>query len=91
MFNWYKFKEEIDDAPNSEGVYFLSESESEEGIIYIGRADDLNDRISQHPDPNNHCLQRKSIRYFAFEETFDPERREEALIKKYDPECNHTN
>ncbi len=91
MYNWYSFPENIDKAPSSEGVYLLSETSSEDGIIYVGRADDLQKRLSEHPDPQNSCLQGKDINYFAYEVTSDSERREEELIDKYNPECNHTN
>ena len=90
MFDWKKFKEDLDDAPTSEGVYLLSETASEEGVVYVGRADNLYQRLSQHPDPENSCLQRKSIKFFAYEETDDSEDMEEELIEKYDPECNRT-
>jgi excinuclease UvrABC nuclease subunit len=90
MYNWYRFPEDIYKAPISEGVYLLSESDSEEGIIYVGRADDLKKRLSEHPDPANPCLQRKNIKYFAFEENSNSEEREEELIEKYDPQCNRT-
>ena len=87
---WYKFKEDLNRVPNSEGVYFLSEANSEEGIIYVGRADNLRDRLFQHPDSSNPCLQRKTIRYFAYEVTSDSIRREQELLDRYGPECNRT-
>jgi len=91
MFNWYDFPEDAGKAPTSEGVYLLSETNSENGIIYAGRADNLRQRLSEHPDPKNFCLQGKNINYFAYEVTSDSERREEELIGEYDPECNRTN
>lgn len=91
MYNWYRFPESISNAPASEGVYLLSETASENGIIYVGRADNLRERLSQHPDPNNPCLQRKNISYFAYEITNDSENREQELIDQYDPPCNRTN
>lgn len=91
MYKWYNFPQDINKAPNSEGVYLLSESASEDGIIYVGRADNLNERLSEHPDPNNPCLQRRNISYFAFEITNSSEGREQDLISKYDPTCNRTN
>jgi len=91
MYNWYDFPEDIDEAPTSEGVYLLSETDSENGIVYVGRADNLRERLSEHPDPKNPCLQRKSINYFAYEVNNYSERREEELIGRYDPECNRTN
>lgn len=90
-YNWHDFPEEVNQVPTSEGVYLLSETDSENGIVYIGRADDLRKRLSEHPDPNNPCLQRKDINYFAYEVDNDSERREEELIDEYDPECNRTN
>jgi len=91
MYGWYSFPGDIDKAPSSEGVYLLSETSSETGIIYVGRADNLRERLSEHPDPQNPCLQRKDIKYFAYEVTSDSERREGELISRYDPECNRTN
>lgn len=91
MYNWYNFPEDVDKAPSSEGVYLLSETDSEDGIIYVGRADDLQERLSEHPDPKNSCLQRKTIKYFAFEETSNSEDREQELIDEHNnPECNRT-
>ena len=91
MYNWYRFPGDIGNAPASEGVYLLSETASENGIVYVGRADNLQERLSQHPDPNNPCLQRKNISYFAYEITSDSENREQELIDQYDPPCNRTN
>ena len=92
MTDWYKFPpEELDEVPTSEGVYLLSETDSDEGIVYAGLADGeggLRQRLSQHPDPNNPCLQGKSIKYFAFEETSNSEEREQELKNEHDPECN---
>jgi len=88
---WYDFPKDINIAPNSEGVYLLSETSLESGIIYVGRSDDLRKRLSEHPDPENPCLEKKSINYFAYEVTNNSESREEDLIRKYDPECNRTN
>jgi len=91
MTEFYKFPENIDQAPTSEGVYLLSETDSEDGIVYVGRADDLNQRLSQHPDSKNPCLQRKNISYFAYETTGNSEEREQELTDKYNPECDRTN
>jgi len=91
MREFYRFPEDINKAPNSEGVYLLSKNALESGIVYAGRADDLNQRLSQHPDPENPCLQKKDISYFAYEVTSNSESREQELIDKYDPECNRTN
>ena len=91
MYQWHNFPEDINNAPTSEGVYLLSETNSEYGIVYVGRSEDLRDRLSQHPDPDNPCLKRKNINYFAYEVTSNSESRESELIRKYDPECNRTN
>ena len=88
MNGWYRFKDDLSVAPELEGVYMLSESNSEEGIVYIGRADGLYGRLLEHPDSNNPCLQRKVIRYFAFEETNNSEDLEKQLIDRYRPDCN---
>ena len=90
MNSWYKFKDDLHQAPRSKGVYLLSESNSENGIVYAGRADDLYDRLSQHPVSNNPCLQRKTISHFAYEVASNSESREQELIEKYNPECNRT-
>ena len=91
MTEFYRFPEDVSKAPTFEGVYLLSGTVSENGIVYIGRADDLYQRLSQHPDPENPCLQRKNISYFAYEITSNSESREQELIDKYDPDCNRTN
>ncbi|MBA7653000.1 UvrABC system protein C [subsurface metagenome] len=88
MTDWYRFKEDLNVAPTTEGVYLLGNSLKKP--IYVGRADNLQERLSQHPDPDNPCLQRKEIKYFAFEETSNSEEREQELIEEYDPECNRT-
>ncbi len=88
MTDWYNFPEDLNRAPSTEGVYLLGDTL--QNVVYVGRADDLRERLSQHPDPNNSCLQRKAIKYFAFEETSNSEEREQELIDKYDPECNRT-
>jgi excinuclease UvrABC nuclease subunit len=90
MNGWYDFLRDIDKVPTSEGVYLLAETASEQGIVYAGRADNLRERLSQHPDPNNPCLQRKNIRFFSYEVTTFSESRERALISRYNPECNRT-
>lgn len=85
---YYNFPGDLDKAPTSEGVYLLSETNSERGVVYVGRADNLHNRLSQHPDPDNPCLQRKTISYFAYEATNNSEEREKELIRDYNPECN---
>jgi excinuclease UvrABC nuclease subunit len=88
MTNWYRFKEDIYLAPTAEGVYLLGDNIP--NIIYAGRADNIRERLDQHPDQNNPCLRRKIIRYFAYETNNDSENREQELIDRYDPECNRT-
>lgn len=88
MTGWYRFKEDVGLAPTSEGVYLLGDEDKD--VVYAGRADNLKDRLSQHPDSDNPCLQRKNIKYFAFEVTSNSEEREDELIEEYDPECNRT-
>lgn len=88
MSKWYRFKEDLNAAPTTEGVYLLSNSL--QITIYVGRADNLRKRLSEHPDPDNPCLQRKEIKYFAFEENSNSEEREQELIEKLNPECNRT-
>ncbi len=89
--NYYKFPADINNAPISEGVYFLSENASDDGVVYVGKADNLRERLSQHPDPENPCLQRKNISYFAYEVTNNSENREQELIDECEPDCNRTN
>ena len=90
MTEWKRFKEDLYEVPHREGVYLLAISPSDSGIVYIGRADDLNQRLSEHPDPNNPCLQRKSISHFAYEMSSNSDDRERELIDYYNPECNRT-
>ena len=91
MLEFYKFPEDIDKMPNSEGIYLLSETDLESGIVYVGRTDDFNQRLSQHPDSENPCLQKENINYFAYEITNNSEDREQELIDEYYPDCNRTN
>ena len=88
MTNWMNFDGDVDEAPQSEGVYLLAERPSDSGIVYVGRADDLRQRLSQHPDPDNPCLGRKNSSYFAYEVTSNSESREQQLIDYHDPVCN---
>ncbi|MBU1074629.1 hypothetical protein KJ705_00945 [Patescibacteria group bacterium] len=90
MNGWYNFRKDLLNVPHTEGVYLLSESDAPgiENAIYCGKADDIHDRLSSHPDPNNPCLQQKNIRYFAYEEINDSEARERELIDAYDFQCN---
>jgi len=88
MTNWYNFSEDLNLVPSTEGVYLLGDTYH--NVVYAGRADDLRKRLSEHPDPQNSCLRRKNIEYFAFEENSNSESRETELIDKYDPECNRT-
>ncbi|MFZ5392289.1 MAG: GIY-YIG nuclease family protein [Patescibacteria group bacterium] len=87
-YAWLKFPSQVLYAPETKGVYLLSEWASENSIVYIGKADSLHERLSQHPDPNNRCLNRKSIKYFSYEECSNPDIREKELIRKYNPVCN---
>lgn len=86
MSNLYNFPDQIGFAPESEGVYLLYDSSRI--VVYVGRADNLRERLLQHPDPKNLCLQRVNITYFAFEETDNSEDREQDLINQYKPKCN---
>lgn len=86
MTNWYRFPDRINLAPKTAGVYLLGNQG--EGVIYAGRADSIRDRLLQHPDPTNPCLQRKQITLFAYEENPNSEDRERELINRYNPECN---
>ena len=87
MSEWYNFPGDVSNAPTDEGVYMLAAGRI---IVYVGRADNLRERLSQHPDSNNPCLQRKNISYFAYEVTGDSQRREQELIDRHNPECNRT-
>ena len=88
MTNWYWFPEDLNVAPTTKGVYLLGDSLY--NIIYVGRADNLRERLSGHPDPNNSCLRKKGIRVFAFEKTSNSKQREQELIERHDSECNRT-
>lgn len=88
MTNWYRFPDEVNEAPTTEGVYLLGDARQE--VVYVGRAGNLRERLSEHPDPNNPCLQTIGVKFFAYEETSNSEEREQELINKYDPKCNRT-
>jgi len=85
---WYRFKNDINFASTDEGVYLLGNYA--QVVIYVGRTDNLRDRLEEHPDPDNPCLQGVGVSYFAFERTFDSKNREQEFIEYYDPECNRT-
>lgn len=86
MFGWYRFPSQIDIVPRNEGVYLLANSK--EDIVYVGRADNLQDRLRQHPDPKNLLLLLAGISLFAFEETNESEILEQKLIDYHRPRCN---
>jgi len=86
MMNWHNLPEDLKLVPDTEGVFILGDAYY--NIVYVGRADNLNKRLSEQPDPQNPCLMRKDIQYFAFEENPNSEGRERELISEYNPECN---
>ena len=86
MIYWHGFPEEVNITPNAKGVYILGDAD--QTPVYVGRSANLYERLSEHPDPDNYCLQKKNIKYFAFEETYNSEPRERELIEEHDPECN---
>ena len=86
MTNWYNLPGDLNLVPNTEGVYLLADDHH--NTVYVGRTDDLNKRLFEHPDPQNPCLRKKNIQYFAFEENPNSEARETELINEHDPECN---
>ena len=86
MLKWYNFKEEIDMAPDTKGVYILADDRH--NVVYVSAAKDLHKELSKHPDPSNQCLRQKNVQYFAFEETPNSESKETQLITEHDPECN---
>jgi excinuclease UvrABC nuclease subunit len=86
MSNWLNFERDLDSVPHLKGVYLLADVNK--NIVYAGQTDDLHDRLMQHPDPKNPCLQRVGIYYFAYEINPNSDSREDYLISHYKPTCN---
>lgn len=81
-----------ENASCSRGVYTLYNEDKE--VIYFGKAgrQTIAERLTQHTSPESECL--KSVHYFTFETTHNPDRRYGQLVKKFQsthgrlPECN---
>jgi excinuclease UvrABC nuclease subunit len=87
MIDWHYFKEELDLAPNTKGVYILADDHH--NVVFIETAKDIKKELSRQPDPQNYCLLGKNIQYFAFQEDPNPENRKAKLVSQYNPECNN--
>lgn len=81
-----------ENAAEARGVYALYNAEKQ--IIYYGKAQKqtLSERLLSHTDPESDCL--RSVHYFSFEITDNPDKRYGQLIRKYRntygklPDCN---
>lgn len=82
-----------ENAPQAAGVYELGNSNN--AVIYIGRAGDLSERITAHRDaPSNTCIGRNATK-FRYEQTLANVTRERELFEEYKkshggaiPQCN---
>lgn len=88
---WHSLSSE--NAPQAAGVYELGNSNS--GVIYIGRAGDLSERITAHRGaaPGT-CIGRNATK-FRYEQTISSISRERELFEEYKkshggsiPQCN---
>ena len=80
----------IQNVPVREGVYELSDTNKT--IIYIGRSDNLQDRLHQHLNTTDPCI--VNAKYFRYEVTWNSENRETELLEEFKrrngrlPRCN---
>ena len=61
------------------------------GVIYIGRTDNLKERMADHRSNGKHCMHRHSPTWVVVEVIGDEAirlRRERQLIDQFDPPCN---
>ena len=92
-------KKSVEALPNDlPGVYRLS-YKAEDGnyyVFYVGKAEDINVRLSQHLSPNedNVCIKNyistKScfFRYAKITESYIRDAAEKQMYKQYEPTCN---
>ena len=75
--------------PGQRGVYGLIQVEKDDWAwIYIGRADNIRERLLEHLNEDDPCLGSYSPTHFVTAITQDNVRREKELTLEYDPECN---
>ena len=79
-------KQEIESLkPNQNGVYGIFKSST---AVYIGSGD-IRDRMLAHINGDNPCIiSNAPNQWTAFLVSGDPTRREEELIREYNPICN---
>ncbi len=71
------------------GVYGLIQVEEDGWAwIYIGRAEDIRERLLEHLNEDDPCLISYPPTHFVAAITKDDVKREKELILEYDPECN---
>ena len=96
MSLWYAFTAaEIKRvAPTSGGIYLIRQT-STKGMIYVGQASDMEERLLAHRNgtsSQSSCILKYAQAQFAWEEVSYSNRtiRETQLINRYDPVCNKT-
>lgn len=87
---WFPFNNDyVDGVLNQPGVYWLGINN---GIIYIGKSENLRTRLMQHLSTVDACI--KNATQFAFERSSNPAGREAQLLEDYRrqhgqlPRCN---
>ena len=71
------------------GLYGLIQvQEDSRAWIYIGRAEDIRERLLEHLNEDDPCLGSYPPTHFVTAITQDPVKVEKELILEYDPECN---
>ena len=71
------------------GVYGLIQVQEDGWAwIYIGRAEDIRERLLEHLNEDDPCLGKYSPTHFVTALTQDHVKLEKELILKHDPECN---
>ena len=76
-------------APETAGVYWIRDGL--ERVIYIGKAEDIAERLSEHLRDRYHCMHKFSGLQFWYREIPDRIEREnweKVWIKQLRPECN---
>ena len=76
-------------APETAGVYWIRDERGR--IIYIGRAEDIADRLAEHLRDTSHCMHKYSGLEFWYREIPDRIEREnweKIWIKQVRPVCN---
>ncbi|OIP78537.1 MAG: hypothetical protein CO002_04685 [Candidatus Portnoybacteria bacterium CG_4_8_14_3_um_filter_44_10] len=78
---WYRFKEDINSAPQLEGVYYLAGSAR--NTLYVGRAANMHDAVTRSPEK----IAGQSVVYFSFElnATASERTAREKILKHHPP------